>query len=160
MEMICASACLTSMICFSMEVKYGNMLDSQLHMQRHRVGARGNATTFLLPFQSLLAELQRLDDEAASEQQRTDLPRNGNQLKYVVQVLLKTNDEDKRDNLKHFIHQARVRQHRVIEVIMALKNIGHRAYVNVSEAAVLRNAAHLPTNGISPTKHQVMGIIV
>ena len=104
----------------------------------------------MLPYESLLAELQRLDDEAASEQQRTDLPRSGNQLKYVVQVLLKTNDEDKRDNLKHFIHQARVRQHRVIEVIMALKNIGHRAYVNVSEAAVLRNAAHLPTNGIPP----------
>ena len=50
MEMICASPCLTSMICFSMEVKYGNMFDTTLHMQRHRVGARGNATTFLLPW--------------------------------------------------------------------------------------------------------------
>ena len=79
MEMICASACLTSMICFSMEVKYGNMLDSRLHMQRHRVGARGNATTFLLPYESLLSELQRLDDAVATAEQRTDLPRNGHQ---------------------------------------------------------------------------------
>ena len=45
MEMICASPCLTSMICLSMEVKNGNQFDSKLHMQRHRVGARGNATT-------------------------------------------------------------------------------------------------------------------
>ena len=66
MEMMCASPCLTSMICFSMEVKYGNIFDSTLHMQRHRVGARGNVTTFLLPFESLLGELQRLDEKAYS----------------------------------------------------------------------------------------------
>ena len=150
MEMICASTCLTSMICFSMEVKYGNMLDSKLSMQRHRVGARGNATTFLLPHEILLAELQRLDDQAKSQEQRTDLPRNGEQLKYVVQVLLKTNDEDQRDNLKHFIHQARVRQRRVIEVIMAMKKIGHKSYVNINDEAVKDNAAQLPTDGIPP----------
>jgi len=38
MEMLCASPCLTAMICFSMEVKYGNMLNSHALMQRHRVG--------------------------------------------------------------------------------------------------------------------------
>ena len=150
MEMICASPCLTSMICFSMEVKYGNMFDSLLNMQRHRVGARGNATTFLLPFESLLGELERLDQESASNAERCDLPRSGHQLRYVVQVLLKTNDEEKRDNLKHFIHQARVRQHKVIEVILAMKRVGHRAYANVNEAAVVRNAANLPVNGIPP----------
>ena len=32
MEMICASPCITSMICFSLEVKYGNLFDSSLHM--------------------------------------------------------------------------------------------------------------------------------
>ena len=150
MEMICASACLTSMICFSMEVKYGNMLDTTLLMQRHRVGARGNATTFLLPCENVLAEMQKLDEEAAQQEQRQDLPRSGDQLKYAVQVLLKTSDEDQRDSLKHFIHQAHVRQHRIIEVIMAMKRIGHRAYVNVDEAAVRRNAAHLPEYGIPP----------
>ena len=100
-----------------MECKYGNMFDSKLHMQRHRVGARGNAMTFLLPFESLLDELQRLDDETAANQERGDLPRSGNQLKYVVQVLLKTNDEEKRYNLKNFIHQAKVRRHKVVEGI-------------------------------------------
>ena len=108
MEMICASPCITAMICFSMEVKYGNMFDSTLHMQRHRVGARGNATTFLLPWESLLVELQRLESAGAQEGTTLDLPRSGKDLAYVVQVLLKTNDEDERDNLKNFIFQAQV----------------------------------------------------
>ena len=53
-------------------------------------------------------ELQRLEDEAAMDGIRPNLPRTGKELAYAVQVLLKTNDEDKRDNLKHFIFQAQV----------------------------------------------------
>ena len=84
-EMICCSVCITSMICFSLEVKYGNMFDSQVHMQRHRVGARGNATTFPLPWQQLLAELENMDLEA-SRQETPDLPKVGADLAHVVQV--------------------------------------------------------------------------
>ncbi len=54
MEMICCSPCITSLLCFSMEIKYGHMLDSEVHMHRHRVGARGNATSFMLPWEALL----------------------------------------------------------------------------------------------------------
>jgi hypothetical protein len=86
MEMVCASTCLTAVICFSMEVKYGNMFDSQLHMQRHRVEARGNATTFLLPWENILAELRRLEGNAENLPVVPDLPRSGAQLAYVVQV--------------------------------------------------------------------------
>ena len=80
MEMICASPCITSMICFSMEVRYGNMFDSTLHMQRHRVGARGNATTFLLPWESLLLELQRLEESHLHGGSPPDLPWTGKDL--------------------------------------------------------------------------------
>ena len=94
MEIICASPCITSMICFSLEVKYGNMYNTQHLMQRHRVGARGNATTFPLPWEMLLRELQNIDtvDAASSSVQ---LPRTGKELQHVVQILLKTNDEKK-----------------------------------------------------------------
>ena len=119
-----------------MEVKYGNMFDSILHMQRHRVGARGNATTFPLPWDSVLLELQRLDDDAAVQGAAPDVPRSGSDLAHVVQVLLKTNDEDKRDNLKHFVHQARVRRARAVGCILAMKKLGHRAYMNVDEEQV------------------------
>ena len=49
MEMICASVCLTTMICFTLERKYrpaGRLFDVPVRMQRHAVGARGNATSF------------------------------------------------------------------------------------------------------------------
>ena len=149
MEMICASPCITSMICFSMEVKYGNMFNAQMHMQRHRVGARGNATTFPLPWQSVLAELQRLDEESA-EGVSPSLPRTGEDLKYVVQVLLKTSDEDKRDNLKQFVHQAHVNRAKVVRCILQMKARGHRAYANVIAEDVAARARLLPENGVPP----------
>ena len=117
MEMICASPCITSMICFSLEVKYGNMFNTNVHMNRHRVGGRGNATTFPMPWQAILTELMRLE-EGSERQAAPDLPKVGEDLKYVVQVLLKTNDEEKRDNLKNFVHQARVRRHVVVNWIV------------------------------------------
>ena len=57
MEMVCASTCLTSMICFSFESKHRRerAFDTDVHMVRHRMGARGNATSFPLPWADLLA---------------------------------------------------------------------------------------------------------
>eukprot|EP00972_Heterocapsa_arctica_P065871 9720888-Heterocapsa_arctica.AAC.1 len=80
LELICASVCLTSMICFSLEVKYGNLFDTTVHMQRHRVGARGNATSFPMPWQDLLVQLQNLEAEGGEPAVAPDLPRTGRQL--------------------------------------------------------------------------------
>ena len=62
-EMVCASVCITSMICSTLEMKHRreNPFDNTVHMANHRMGARGNATSFPLPWSSLLAELQRLE---------------------------------------------------------------------------------------------------
>jgi hypothetical protein len=136
MEIVCASTCLTAMICFSMKVKYGNVFDSKLHTQRHRVGARGNATTFLLPWGNILAELQRLGGNADSPPVVPDVPRSGSQLACVAQVLLKTNDEEKRYFLKHFIHQANVNRDKVVRCILG------------NEAKVRQKAKQLFANGI------------
>ena len=94
MEMICASPCITSMICFSLEVKYGNMFNTNVHMNRHRVGGRGNATTFPMPWQTILAELLRLKEDS-ERQVALDLPKVCDELKYIVQEPLKTNNEQK-----------------------------------------------------------------
>ena len=150
LEMICASPCLTSMICFSMEVKYGNMFDSTLHMQRHRVGARGNATTFLLPWENVLVELQRLEDTHVERGVVPNLPRTGHELLYAVQVLLKTNDEDKREDLKNFIFQAQVNRDKVVRCILGMKRRGHRAFMHIDEYAMKRKALELPVQGVPP----------
>ena len=150
MEMICSSVCVTSMICFSMEVKYGHMLDCELHMHGHRVGARGNVTSFPMPWQALLAELQRLDAERESKNSPC-LPHTGRDLANVVQVLLKTSrDEVKEAGVSSFIHQARVRRHVVVKAILEAKRRGHRAYVLVDEAAVRNKAQELPEAGVPP----------
>ena len=149
MEMICSSVCITSMICFSMEVKYGNLFSTNVHMQRHRVGARGNATTFPMPWQQLLAELQKLDtDQALGE--APDVPKVGADLAHVVQVLLKTHDSNDKDALARFIHQARVRRRVVVNRILEAKARGHRAYALVDAARVRAKALVLPEDGVPP----------
>jgi len=113
MEMICCSPCIASLICFSMEVKYGHMLDSQLHMQRHRVGARGNSTSFILPWEALLKEFHQAENARRSGGS-LQLPRYGEELSDVVEIRLKANDEESRTDMKKFIHQAKVRRQVVV----------------------------------------------
>ena len=149
MDMICASVCITPMVCFSLEARYGDMLNTTAHMQRHRVGARGNATSFPMPWQSILAELMRLDT-AAGQHDSPALPRTGEELKYVCQVLPKTNDEDKQDSMKHFIRQARVRRNVVVGLILRLKACGHRSYQHVNEEDMRARAQTLPEDGVPP----------
>ena len=113
-----------------MEVKYGNMFDSTLHMQQHPVGARGNATTFLLPWESSLLELQRREDDASDRGAAPIVPRTGRELQYAVQVLLNTNGEDKRDGLKHFIYQVQMNRAKVGKCILGMKRRGRSIYAH------------------------------
>ena len=147
MEMICCSVCITSMICFSLEVKYGNLFSTHVHMHRHRVGARGNATTFPMPWQQLLAELQRLDTEQ-EHGNAPDLPKVGADLVHVVQVLPKTNDCDDRESLARIVRQAHVRRHIVVRRILEAKARGHRAYILNDRERVLSKSKALPENVI------------
>ena len=141
-ELLCASVCMTSMICFTLEAKYrnedprrgqGNLFDTKVHMLRHRVGARGNATSFPLPWHQLLATLQHADAQQGAGV-GPDLPRVGDQLADVVSILLKTSEEDNPRSMAAFIHQAFVRRHVVIELIEGAKRRGHRAYRGVDMA--------------------------
>ena len=87
MELICASVCLTSMICFSLEKKYrgDRPFDEHVHMNRHRMGARGNATSFPLPWQDLLLQLKHCEENEDAEA-APDLPRVGEELSNFVSV--------------------------------------------------------------------------
>ena len=60
MEMLCASPCLTTMICFSLEQKLrgDRALDQDAWMNPYRMAAQGNATTFPLAWEDLLQQLQ------------------------------------------------------------------------------------------------------
>ena len=101
MEMICASVCLTSMICFRLEKKYRGerAFDEQVHMQNNRMAARANATSFPLPWQDLLMQLEHNDD-ANEAGTGPDLPRSGEELSNFVSILLKTSDDGRTASTK------------------------------------------------------------
>ena len=64
MELICASVCLTTMISFTLEKKYrgeDRLFDQPVHMQRHTIGTRGNATSFPMPWQEILRMLEDVE---------------------------------------------------------------------------------------------------
>ena len=94
LEMICASPCITAMVCFTLEMKYrtqqGNAgsvhpYDWSVHMARHRIGSRGNVTSFPLPWEVLLQMLQKGEDTS----ERLDLPWAGAELANKASILQK-----------------------------------------------------------------------
>ena len=85
MEIICASVCVMSMTCFTLENKYRNSrsMDEEVQANTYRMAARGNATSFPLPWQYLLVQLQD-SERVASMGIGVSLPRAGVELANVV----------------------------------------------------------------------------
>jgi hypothetical protein len=142
------------MISFTLEKKYrgktARVFDQEVHMQRHTVGTRGNATSFPMPWQEILRMLEEVDDGMENEA-AADLPRSGEDLVRWVQVLLKTSGDDDVDDMKGLVHQASVRADVVVALIEELKTRGHRAYKNLDMSLVRNKAkATLPESGIPP----------
>ena len=70
-------------------------MDEFVHDNEHRMAARGNATSFPLPWQYLL---EQLTDGAQMEElgRSAALPRTGEELAHVVSILLKTSKRKRR----------------------------------------------------------------
>lgn len=149
MELICASVCLTSMVCFTLEKKYrgdGSLWDIPVHMQRHRVDARGNMSTVPLPWMDILRALHRFGPDQASD--ALDLPNAGGDIATWVQVLIKCNDDDSGESLAKRLHQAVVRADVVVELIADMKRRRHPAYRDVCMVKVQEKAMRmLPRSG-------------
>ena len=108
------------------------------------MSARGNMTSFLLPWQDLLKKLEAASDGVPG------LPRTGEDLCDIVSVVLKTNEEASPDSMARFVHQANVRRRIVVKLIYDAKARGQRGYRNADMAAVEQKASRLPENGIPP----------
>ncbi len=153
LEMICASTCLTSMLCFSLEKKYRGkrLYDAEALNQEHRIAARGNVTSFPLPWIDILQQLQSQTDMSNGENQ-VELPRSGEEISNFVSVLLKTADaEDDKEALGKFVHQAIVRRHVVIDLIEKANLRCHNAHAHVDLTKMkTKVGVVLPTNCILP----------
>ena len=93
-------------------------------MSRHRMGARGNATSFPLPWQDLLHILRK----SGENESLPDLPWTGDETSSYVSILLKTSEEDDPKSMSRFVHQALVRRAVVIQLIDGMRRRGHRSY--------------------------------
>ena len=140
MEMLCASVCITSMLCFTLDKMYRGhrAMDEFVHGSEHRMAARGNATSFPLPWQDLLKQLTegaKMEDLGRS----ASLPRTGQELAHVVSILLKTSNahDDSDVNMARFFHQAMVRRSVVVKLIETMKRKGHRAYKHIDMNEVI-----------------------
>ncbi|CAE7904497.1 anks1b, partial [Symbiodinium necroappetens] len=166
MEMICASPCITTLICMSMEARHrseGTTLDEKAQNASHRLGARGNALTFPLPWEDLLRNLQAHEAEAARAQEAAgahaeqadntpSFPRSGKALGEVVRVLLKTNrtGTTSESEIKTLLHQATVRREVVVSLILDMQRLGHPAFQHLQHTKVQEAAAQLPEGGVPP----------
>ena len=150
LEMICASVCITSMVCFTLEKRYRKerAFDMEAGGNDVRMAARGNATSFPMPWTDLLAQLTAADATAA-EGHAPPLPRTGAELAGIVSVILKSGgDDDTAASMATFVHQALVRRKVVVGLIEGAKARGHRAYRNVDMDDVRKRAMGLPEEGV------------
>ena len=149
MELVCASPCFTAMACFSLEKKLlgDRALDQDAFMNRNRLVARGNATTFPLAWEELLQNLQVASREASAGEIR--LPKVGVELAAVINVIIKAGGPlSERDDAAKIIHQARVRRAVVLQLIADAKAREHPAYNSLRMNEVVQRAEQLPEDGV------------
>ena len=150
LELLCASPCMTALTCFSIEWRYlqDRSLAQDALMNRHRLCAKGNATTFPLPWEDLLAEFERLGTPATNASVNM-LPHVGKELSDKVAVIIKIGDKtDKEAIRQQIIHQAVVRRRVVVGLIAAMVARSHPAYQGIDMAVVETRAEMLPDNDV------------
>ena len=150
LELLCASPCMTALTCFSIEWRYlqDRSLAQDALMNRHRLCAKGNATTFPLPWEDLLAEFERLGAPATNASVNM-LPHVGKELSDKVAVIIKIGDKtDKEAIRQQIIHQAVIRRRVVVGLIAAMVARSHPAYQGLDMAIVETRAEMLPENDV------------
>ena len=127
MELLCSSVCHPTMINFQVNCYGYNSKNDHVHMQKHRLGARGNMTAFQVPWENVFEEMHRLRETSDIQ-----LPRTGTDLLQLVQVALNVHGESPPEDVKTaMLRGATVRRDVVLKLITHMHKIGHRDYANI-----------------------------
>ena len=151
MEMLCASPCLTTMICFSLEqrLRGDRALDQDAWRNRQRMACRGNATTFPLAWEDLLQQLRGLKEKSMGQQsEQVVLPHSGRRLSEIVSVIVKSHQKQGTVDVGRILHQARVRRAVVVQLIEDAVARGHPAFEGVNMQAMYSAAEALPEDAV------------
>ena len=112
-------------------------------MQQQRTGARGNYCAFSLPWADIFSEMGK----------QVSLPRTGEDLRRVVQVVLLGGDKVN----PHVLSQATVRKEIVVQLIQEMIDKGHPAYRDYDMEQVRLNAEGLPSEQAVPP--EIMAVL-
>ena len=147
MELLCASVVHPAM----MHIMYSCLGEDRFREPavgpKQKVGAKGNITAFMIPWEKIAAMLKGVDSS------ETMLPRCGSALSEIIVVTLKhygTSDGE----IKKLLSECTVRRDVVLRLIQTMVDRGHRGYKSVDMAAV---RAHAKSNlvpksdGMTPT---------
>ena len=117
------------MICFSLEKKYRGerAFGKKVHTNSHRMGARGNATYFPLPWVDLFEQHQNSEACSATVFAGGTFPPGEELLNFVTVLLQTADDGDNPRALARFAYQALVRREVLIELITEMRAQGLQA---------------------------------
>ena len=139
MELLCASVCHPTIMSIQYECYGWDLRKEQVHMQSHRAGARGNFTAFHLPWEQIFKKFGEIENDTNA----LELPRTGQRLSELVQVVLMAQGETFDERI---VSQATVRRNVVVKLIQCLHDRGHRNYVGLNMADVTKHAENLVPN--------------
>ena len=120
-ECACASICWTSQIIYHLEEPYGHLMANDMRGAEGRTAVRGTVTSFPMPAEAILRNLQRAMDQSTLML----LPHDGTVLAILVRLHL-TGKVDAKKYLKEFEVRADV----VVQLFRELVSRGFPGYVN------------------------------
>ena len=126
LELIAASPVTTSLLCFSLDHDgaRGPTTAHKAFMPPARYGARGNVTSFPLPWPDVLRELSAMEAGV----QAPAVPKTGVELAETVQVLVRRGSWTEATDANRVLQHARVRRRVVLDLIRGAVQRQHRGY--------------------------------
>jgi hypothetical protein len=122
LEMAVASPCWTTILVYYIEGDRGHLLDEKYGRQRWRTRVKGSASTFQMPWEDIIGDLQRaIGDETLAE-----IPRPAECVKYLLRVRLKIGQLD--FSKKQWLKQLRIRPHVVLQLLYYLIEQNHEVF--------------------------------
>ena len=92
----------TSLICYYLEEDHGRLMKEEVHVARHRIGARGNIFSFLMPWKDIMDSLRRVEHT-----KELLVPHPPEVLAHVVRLHMKLGGHDA--EVSKFVKEVKVR---------------------------------------------------
>ena len=119
-ECACASLSWTALITYHLGEPYGHLMNSTMQGPERRVAARGNVTSFLMPWEDILRNVQH----AAEGSTKVPLPHDGAVLAALLHVHIVGNSLDVSKHLR----EVHIRPHVVRMLLEELIQRGFPGY--------------------------------